>query len=222
MDLILNKFIHDKYPEKTIETARRLKNNAEKTPIQPPPVNQELAKIFIRDAEKAIATLESICEKQGHYEEEDIQAHIINTHAMKSALSNIGENELSYFAQKLEDAGKENDTDEISKKTPMFLFALRAIIEKIKPVIINTDHETTSNISSGDRKDLLEQLTFMREACMENNNKAAKEILARIRQKQWQRPVNEVLDTLAVHLLHSEYKDAAELAGDYLAIFNKK
>jgi CheY-like chemotaxis protein len=221
MDIILNKFIHDKYPEKTIETARRLKNNTEKTLIQPPPVNQELAKIFIRDAEKSIGILESICQKQGHYEDEDIQNHIINSHSMKSALANIGETELSNFALKLEEAGRKKDIEEISKETPVFLFALRAIIEKIKPYIRNNDNETTDNISGGDREYLLEKLAFMREACVGNNKKDAKETLARLRQKQWRRPVNELLDTLAVHLLHSEFMEAAELAGDYLDIFKK-
>jgi hypothetical protein len=39
--------------------------------------------------------------------------------------------------------------------------------------------------------------------------------VAELRQKTWSRPVNELLDAIAEHLLHSEFPEAAALAKDY-------
>jgi len=137
LDIVLNKLIRDKYPAEIIKAARRAKNNMGKSPSPPPSVNTELAKIFTRDAEKAIGTLETILKKQGNYGEEDIKLYVINVHAMKSALANIGETELSNAAFKLEEEGRKRNVAVIPKDTPAFLSALRAVIEKIKQNILN-------------------------------------------------------------------------------------
>jgi signal transduction histidine kinase/DNA-binding response OmpR family regulator/ABC-type amino acid transport substrate-binding protein len=87
-------------------------------------IDPELAKIFVRDAEKAMTILQS-------YENYDLQMYILNAHALKSALANIGETKLSDFARDLETAGKDKNTAFISDKTPAFLSELQAVVDKL-------------------------------------------------------------------------------------------
>jgi PAS domain S-box-containing protein len=219
LNAVINKLIRDRYPAETIEAARNLKNNVKKDAKQRQPVDTELVKLFIRDAEKSIDILETINKKQGDYGDEDIQSYVINVHAMKSALSNIGETELSASAQKLEKAGRERDTDVISKETSAFLSALRTLIKKIGPGKNSVDNEVTIDIHGDDHAWLLENLSLLRKACAEYDKKTSKDTLAQLQQKKWPRHINELLDTIAECLLHSNFTEAAKLAGDYVDIF---
>jgi CheY-like chemotaxis protein len=136
LNAVLNKLIRDKYTAETIDAARRLKDKMERKSGAKEPqasLNPELANIFIRDAEKAITILETLYEKRGNFEDKDIETYIINTHAVKSALFNVGETNLSAFAGKLEEAGKARQTAVIENETPEFLTALREVINRIKP-----------------------------------------------------------------------------------------
>jgi PAS domain S-box-containing protein len=222
LNAALNKLVRDKYPAETIESARRLKdsdnftngnivNGASRLSINP-----ELAKMFSWDAEKAAAALETVLQalqkKEGNYGEEDIKAYIINVHAMKSALTNIGETALSDAALKLEQAGRAGKTAVMISETPAFLDSLRKVIEKIKSKDIDKGGET---MEKGDQPYLLEKLAALQEACADFNKKAAKTIVAELRQKKWPRPVNELLDAISGRLLHSEFSEAAGLAKDY-------
>jgi len=94
-------------------------------------MDPQLAELFIRDAEKAAAALEAI-HGNNYRRAGDAQKYVINAHAVKSALFNIGERELSAEALKLEEAGKGQNIDILSRDTPVFLEALRAVIETIR------------------------------------------------------------------------------------------
>jgi len=223
LNAVLNKLVRDKYPSETIEAARHLKDSLYKNSAQDnfaagnfaaasqPSINPELAKVFTRDAEKAAAALEALQKKEGDYSEEDIQTYIINVHAMKSALANIGETELSGAALKLEQAGRARDITVMTNETPAFLNSLRTLIGKIKPKDDNQNGATADT----DRPYLLEKLAVIQRACAEFDKKTAKATIAELRQKTWPRPVNELLDAIAEHLLHSEFAEAAVLAEDY-------
>jgi len=220
LNAALNRLIRDKYPVETIETARRLKETLDKNSADgniaagasQSSVNPDLAKVFTRDAEKAAAILEAIQKKEGDYGDEDIQAYIINVHAMKSALANIGETELSGAALKLEQAGRARDTAVMTNETPAFLDSLRAVIQKVKPKEAEGGKAADTN---DDRSYLLGKLAVLQEACAEYNKKAAKAVVAELRQKTWSHSANELLDAIAEHLLHSEFTEAADLAKDY-------
>jgi signal transduction histidine kinase/DNA-binding NarL/FixJ family response regulator/HPt (histidine-containing phosphotransfer) domain-containing protein len=216
LDIILNKHIRDKYPDEIIKIARQLKNSMGNPPAPPPSVNPELAGIFTRDAEKAIGVLETILKKQGIYDDEDIQMYVINVHAIKSALANIGESELSSFALKLEEAGRKNDISVVSAETPAFMSSLREVIGKINPNKDENDNEVTDEIKGEDNEYLLEKLAFIQDACAENNKKAAKDALLQLRQKKWPHRIKNLLETIAENLLHSEFTEAAKAAGDYV------
>ncbi|MDR2595929.1 MAG: response regulator [Treponema sp.] len=213
LNAVLNKLVRDRYPVETVEAARQ-KNNMRKSSNQPS-VNKELTKIFIRDAEKAFALLGTIFEKLNNYGEEDIQLYIINVHAIKSALANIGETGLSALAAKLEKAGRERDITLLSEETPAFLTALRTVIEKNKLIRDKIDNKDADQDRYDDLVYLHEKLAVIKEACTEQDKKTAKDTLSLLRQKSWPQSIMELLETMAEHLLHSEFTEVANLAQDY-------
>jgi hypothetical protein len=127
-------------------------------------------------------------------------------------LANIGETELSATALKLEEAGRSHDSAVMKSETPFFLNSLLSVIEKIKPKNFDNNEITITN---NDRDWLLEKLEAIRTACAEYDKKTAKAVLAEIQQKIQTPPVNELLDAIAEHLLHSEFSKAAALAEKY-------
>jgi len=140
--------------------------------------------------------------------------YVINVHAMKSALANIGETELSAFARKLEEAGRTQDIALISEETPAFLSALRAVVEKNKLINDSVDNEEAEN-RHDDIVYLHEKLSEIIEACAKYDKKTAKDALSQMQQKIWTLPVKKLLETIAEHLLHSEFTEAANLAENY-------
>jgi len=212
----LNKLIRDKQPPEVLEAARQqaLKANMDKAAAMEahPASDQELAAIFVRDAEKALERLDAIY-SNAYRRTDDIRIFVINVHAMKSALANIGETELSAVAYKLEQAGRAEDAEALTAETPAFLEALREVIEKNKPKEGGGD--TAEEDSDSDRAYLSEKLLAIRTACEEYDETAASTALAELEQKKWPRSVKELLDAIAVHLLHSDFEEAAKLAKDY-------
>ena len=218
----LNKLIRDKQPPEVLAAARKgrvteaaadaaqgdaLHDNASF-------VDPELTAIFVRDAAKAMATLEKIYEKHDHFEDDDIQLYVINTHAMKSALANIGETSLSDVARRLEVSGRERNITVITDETPFFLDKLRILIERLKPGE-EDKNDDGGEITGEDRAYLQERLLMFRAACTVYEKKAAKDVLLELKQKNWPRPVKEMLNALLEHLLHSEFDEAASMVRDY-------
>jgi signal transduction histidine kinase/CheY-like chemotaxis protein/HPt (histidine-containing phosphotransfer) domain-containing protein len=213
LNALLITLIRDKQSPDIIEAARKSaamnKPVIDETPQSS--VAPELARTFIRDAEKTIKVLEMVYSKHDTFDDEDIQLYVINVHAMKSALANIGETELSRFARKLEAAGKERDIAVISTETPDFLNELRTIIEKITPQEEDNNDKTTKE----DQEFFEEKMIVFRAACTIYDKKAAKEVLVELKKKNWPRPIKDMLNTLAEHLLHSDFEEAANIARDY-------
>jgi signal transduction histidine kinase/CheY-like chemotaxis protein/PAS domain-containing protein len=215
LNAVMNKFIRDMYPAEVVEAARLIKNNMEKSSGQKSTVTPELLKIFTRDAEKAAVVLEMINKKQGNYGDDDIKLYVINVHAMKTALANIGETDLSNLAARLEKAGHEQDNKFISEETPVFLSALRAVVEKNKMIIDNIYKKDADNIQYDDINYLYEKLAVIKNACAEYDKKTAKNTLTNLSKMKWPPSVIELMDKIAEHLLHSELDEAAKLAEDY-------
>jgi PAS domain S-box-containing protein len=174
----LNKFVRDKHSR----------------------VNPELAKIFARDAEKAIAVLQS-------YDNENLQMYIISVHALKSALANIGETKLSDFARELEAAGKNKNTAFISEKTETFLGDLRAVVSKLKSAF---GEHGTSEVLNEDIEYLRTTLQAIKAACAAYDVNSATTALKELKQKSWPNPYGELIDTISEHLLHSDFDEAGE------------
>ena len=214
----LNKFIRDKYPPEVVETARQqaikinqAKSSAEKVQSSS---GQELSAIFTKDAEKAIAILRTII-SNAFRRGDDFRQYVINVHAMKSALANIGENELSATALKLEWAGRAENVSVIKDETPAFLEALGEIIEKNRPK--GNESEAITD-DSGNRAYLAERLHVIRTACEKYDETTANKALSELKQKKWPSTTNDLLDTIEEDLLHSDFEEAAKLIEDYEAI----
>jgi signal transduction histidine kinase/CheY-like chemotaxis protein/ABC-type amino acid transport substrate-binding protein len=95
-----------------------------------PPPSPELVNIVLKDLARSVAALEELQKKYGAHNDDDIREYIVNMHALKSALLNIGETKISAAAFKLEQAGKAKDAAVMKYETPAFLNKLRAFIEK--------------------------------------------------------------------------------------------
>jgi signal transduction histidine kinase/DNA-binding response OmpR family regulator len=213
LNAVLNKMIRDKYPVETIESARKIKDNAKKVAEQQQSVNTELVKSFLRDAEKSVVLLETI-HSNNYRRADDMQMYIINVHAMKSALANIGENELSAAAGKLEEAGRNQNITEITNDTPRFISAIRAIMQKVSPNKDNIDNAEV-NLTDEEYADLLEKLSLMQKACIEYDKKTVKNTLAQLQERTWTFTINKLLETISEHLLHSEFFKIANIIDNY-------
>jgi PAS domain S-box-containing protein len=215
MNVLLNKLIRDKYPADVIEHARQQKAKMEalsSAKEKYADTEPELAEIFSRDANKAIATLETISRNK-YRRNDDINMYVTTIHAMKSALANIGETGLSSLALALENAGRQHDVEIIHDKTPEFLDKLEKIIDKLKPKEENTKEKD----SDADLAHLREQMSAIQNACSSYDKKLAKETLAELREKKWSRETKQVLDIMAENLLHSEFEAVADTAKKYLS-----
>jgi len=163
--------------------------------------------IFAHDAEKAVSELETLYEKRDSWDSDDIQKYIINVHAMKSALANVKETELSAFASKLEQAGRAQDTALMIAETPSFLNLLREAIKKDKPIEDSTDIDAQDE----DKEYLKEKLLVIQTACTVYDKKTAKNILGELREKTWSHSTKELLNAVSEHLLHSEFEEIVSI-----------
>ena len=214
LNSVLNKLIRDKQPPEVIEAARQQAEDKERLAEEPrqQAIDPRFAEVFIRDAVKSLAVLDSIIKKGDIYSEEDIRTYVIHTHGIKSALANIGETGLSARALKLEKAGRNEDTGQMTSETPGFLDSLRAVIEKLAPGTDNNADEAVED----DRPLLLEKLAAVREACEAYDKKATKALVTELRDRAWSRPVKEMLDAIAESLLHSAFDEITSTVDEYM------
>ncbi|MCL1958550.1 MAG: ATP-binding protein, partial [Spirochaetes bacterium] len=213
LNVVLIRLIREKYPADVIAAAQKEKAEIEKrqgavqTTQQ---VDTQLAEIFVRDAEKSVSILEN-CLSRSLGSEEDIHMYVINVHAMKSALANIGEKELSAVAFKLEQAGRENDINVMFEQTNDFLDKLRMVINKNKPKEEENSEDTESDLAF-----LREKLKIIKEACAAFDKKTAKNALGELREKTWSHEIKKLISSISEHLLHSEFDNASALADEYI------
>jgi len=213
LNSLLNKLIRDKQPPAVIEEARKQRNTLYAAGGHNIAVEPQLAEFFLRDAKKAMSILNALIENKFR-RGDDLGAFIINVHAMKSALANIGESELSNKASELEQAGREQKRDLILSSLPLFLELLQKVIEKLEPSeedLSDGDDRTKEN---DNREYLLEKLKNIQTACNFYDKKAAKEALSDLKSKSWPRTTRDSLSEIAKHLLHSEFDKAAKIAED--------
>jgi CheY-like chemotaxis protein len=210
----LNKLIRDKYPPEVVEAARQqaasLMKQAEMELL--PLFDPELKAVFVRDAENAFARMSAI-HSNAFRRSDDIRQFVVDVHAMKTVLANIGETELSDSAFKLEKAGRTENMPVLIAKTPAFLEALSEAIEKNKPK--EEDDNVIQEESENDKAYLTEKILTIQTACEDYDEVTANAALAELRQRKWPFSVKELLDAIAVHLLHSDFEKAASIASQW-------
>jgi len=214
LNVSLNKLIRDKYPPEVVEAARQqaaklLARSSAR--IEQLSSSKELADVFTQDAEKALANLKAIL-PNAFRRTDDFRQYVINTHSMKSALANIGEDGLSAIALKLELAGRAENISVIKSETPAFLEALSEVIEKNRP---KEDNER-AEVAGWDEAYLSQKLADLQAACAVYDKATAKAIIVELKQKTWPQEVRELLSSISECLLHSDFEEAAKLAEDFL------
>ena len=174
-----------------------------------------IRKAVLHDTENALIVLGNIYVKLPDIDETEIKLYITTVHGMKSGLANLGEEELSNFALKMEKAGEERDFAFMLDEIPLFITALQSLIEKFGPEE-NYNAEISGDviITEESRVYLKEKLLEIKTACAAFNRNAVKAALEELSDKTWPARINNVLDDIAIHILHSTFKKAAALAED--------
>jgi len=215
LNFYLNKFIRDKYPPEVVKAAQKqaafIKTSANTE--EKPASDEGLRTVFIRDAEKALEKLTMI-QKNKYRRGDDIRQFIINTHAMKSTLANIGETALSINAFELEKAGRDENISLILEKTPTFLEELKKVIEKLKPNEDNVDELPED--SDNDIEFLDEKLLVIKAACEVYDEQSANTAMNELVLRKWPHSVKELLDAICEYLLHSDFDEAVNIIGNYI------
>jgi PAS domain S-box-containing protein len=219
LDALLNKLVRNKQPPEVIEAAQATTNFAATAHQDTESysnkdtfqifTNPGLLKVFIRDVEKAVLTLDEIYINK-FSRDDDMQMYTITVHGMKSALASADETELSAFALRLEKAGEMNNTAEILSGTPEFLDGLRELVRKLTP----KEEESCEAMIEEDRLLLCDKLLVIEAACETYKRRAAKNALIELKQKKWLPPTQDFLNTITDYLLHGEFEKAAGIAKD--------
>ena len=170
-----------------------------------------MSELFIIDAANAVRVLEDFHKRINDLKEEEISLFITTVHGMKSTLANIGEKELSGAALNLEKAGDERNIAEIIQAAPEFTASLRSLIEKHKQ-----EKKENPEVSADDLNYLREKLNNIKTSCAAFDKNTAKAELQELKQKTWPQDANTLLDEIAINILHSAFKKAADIIEDYL------
>ncbi|MDR0903337.1 MAG: response regulator [Ruminococcus sp.] len=187
----LNRFVRNEKKAAEFNTAKNL-------PLPEPAndgISPKLIEVFLRDAKKAIPILSELWKNE---------LFVTTAHAMKSALANVGNNELSELARLLETAGREENHDYIEKNTPNFIEKLTAFTEKITP-------QKKNETQTEDTEFLHKTLFEIAAACDNYDTDTADKLIAALREKDWLEQTEEVITEIAAQILHAEFEEAAKL-----------
>ena len=213
LNTALKKYIRDKYPE---EAMKYKASFAEASDVQASDTlavkNPRLIEVFCKDAENAILTLRETI-KNG-----DIKLFKTTSHAMKSALHNIGETEKAKLAGVLEDAGNRGDIEFISTNTEIFLEVLEALIQANKPDEVVVENE---NISE-DTEFLREQLLIIKTACDDYDDELVYNAIDTLKSKPLKPETSTVLEKIRDTIyFDSNFDMAAEQVETFLVCLEK-
>jgi len=197
LHLYLLKLIYAKYPVDVREAA---KHEATENPV---PISIDYSKsliveAFIRDANKTVVILDDLIARHP-MSTTDIKSYTTYTHAMKSALANIGESKLSKDADTLETAGRTENISTIYEKTPSFLHGLRQIVERLTP------KEVEGELVDEDRELLLSKLADIRNACGIMSKKPIKTAIALLEEQQWSKETRDMIKSIKENLMHTDF-----------------
>ena len=171
LNVILNKYIRDKYPEE----AKKYKSEINEM-VPSDERSPEILGAFRMDAQKAIKNLYMLTLS-------DLNSLITTAHSMKAALANIGEIEKSELAEALENAGREGDITFIANNIGRFTQMLEALVVELTPEETDISNEDIIE----DTKLLKEQLLFIKTACEDFDDTAVYNIINKLKEQKWKK-----------------------------------
>jgi HPt (histidine-containing phosphotransfer) domain-containing protein len=196
LDTALNRFIHDR--RKDI------------VPIKN--IDAKLAQVFRRDADKAVEELQRAAENH------DAKRFASTAHAMKSALLNIGEKDLSALAAQLERAGQSGDMDAIIPLADSLCHQLNTLRLRQTPEDAAAENECIIE----DTAHLAGKLREIISACADYDDTKAYAALDELAGKNWRpKTAAELEEIRNILFLHSDFEEAAEKASDILGAIDK-
>ena len=217
LNAVLNDFIRDRKPPEIVEAARREQLDkgvkGKESPDEMKRKLSELEKYFLIDAKASVKKLDELFAKIKDPGENDIGLYKITVHGLKSALANIGEAGLSEKARGLEQAAIEKNIELMAQETPAFTDALKSLIEKLD----SSKNTNDAQITGGDTEYLREKLLELKSACETENKKAAKDAMNDLKQREWPRGTNDIIDEISIDLLHSDFEKAAVKINEAIA-----
>jgi len=171
------------------------------------PGSNDIAAAAVLDIRNAINILEDILSKMnvGGVDAVNLDLFTTTVHGIKSALANIGEEQLSGIALKLEKSAIEKDRAILSTETPEFLNMLCALSDKIEFSKIKNKETAPDEISPDNAAFLREKLNIIKVSCKDFNIKDAKTALADLKKKTWTNEIDETLDKISMHILRGEF-----------------
>jgi len=215
MNVVLNKFIRDKQPPEVIEEARKqAKLDAQNAALDeiPEDMTAKYTEFFLRDASKTLDILEEFLAKGEPYSDEDMQTYVIFTHGIKSALANIGRDELSFDAKNLEMMGKDRNIEVILANTKPFLEALRAVVIELKP----SDDDVDDGAVDEDPEYLREKLQDLAAACDEYDQATAETLLAVLNERTWSKETRVLLGKVNEFLFTCEFESIVDAINEFM------
>jgi len=146
LDTILMRYVRDVQDPEIIQNAHMMHPHSFDAAQDRLP--DKLIASFLRDAQKALDLLMPMMDKELNYA--DFNMFTIQTHALKSALANIGYNDLSKEAYDLEMASQKSDNDFINARTGGFIDSLRGIVNEL-----SANHIIDAPISAADKEKIV-------------------------------------------------------------------
>jgi len=201
----LLRYIRDKQAPEVIQAAEMQYADAESTGN----LLDSLRESFTLDAQKAVDILDPLMEPltQGQeFDKAELKNFVIQTHAMKSALYNIGQAELSKAAFVLETAGRTADMETLKAFAPRFLNDLKKIMSELLPQDIGQDADDE------DMAFLKSQLNIIAQACGKLDLNTANSTLEKLSEKQCSKKTKELLKAISANLLYGDFDEAIVLA----------
>gem|GEM_PF-3292933 len=197
LNQVLNKFIRDRYPEEARKYVN-LTQVVDETRFSE--VHIELLEVFCKDAIRTVDTLKNALDGN------DLKLFTTATHAIKSALANIGEKKMSKLAYALEQAGHNEDMAFITQNAQGF-------VETLENLIANLEYRRSKILAdTPDGEQIVEdvdylngQLEIIVAACDAYDSTDAYAALDRLKDMPWRKSTTDSLEE--IHKLLSVKND---------------
>jgi CheY-like chemotaxis protein len=214
MNTVLNKFVRDRHPEAalTAESGVISKKKAQIGSGMNDAIKEKVKTAFVRDATKAVEALKKINKKRFPLDKDDIRVFDTFVHGMKGALTIIGQTELSAIASELEMSVQNGETEIDTAVTAAFVDSLRILIDEMKQSKTNKSNKVVNE----DKDFLREKLLVLKAACDDLDEDSIDDVMAQLGEKTWSEPTAKLIDTIAGHLLHSDFTKIEEVVKKYL------